>query len=89
MYDTANIICHIFQYKLTKISDIYVSTTGYLLQKVNIFCCRINSQHSMLAHNDLNNISIEPYKHEILTTFMLEYGVNINRSFNLITDIQC
>ena len=43
----------------------------------------------MLAHNDLNNISIEPYKHEILTTFMLEYGVNINRSFNLITDIQC
>ena len=35
-----------------KISDIYVSIDGYLLDDVNIDWFRENSQHYMLAHPD-------------------------------------
>ena len=58
-----------------QISDIYVSITGSLLPQINIRLCRKNSQHSMLAHTDFNDILIENYEQEIFLTFILEDGV--------------
>ena len=40
-----------------KISDIYVSITGYITQDINIDWCRENSQNYMLALPVLNDIS--------------------------------
>ena len=41
-----------------KIYNIYVSTNWYLIQEINIFWCRKNSQHSMLALPVFNDISM-------------------------------
>ena len=57
-----------------KIDDIYVSTTWYLFQQINIQMRRNNTQHSMLALFNINNIAIDNYKQEIFRTFMLADG---------------
>ena len=79
---------------MIKISDIYVSTTGSLLQLINIHLCMENSQHPMLYSNYFNNISIYNYKREIFPPFMLGYGMYVTCSLNwvyvkLITNIKC
>ena len=56
---------------MMNVTKIYVITTASLLQQINIRRYRKNIQHSMLAHTDLNNVSIDNYKQEIFTTFML------------------
>ena len=57
-----------------KIDDIYVSTTWYLFKQINIQMRRNNTQHSMLALFNINNIAIDNYKQEIFRTFMLADG---------------
>ena len=47
---------------MIKIADIYLNTSGSLLQLVNFRRCRNNSQQYMLANPDFNNISIENHK---------------------------
>ena len=64
------------------VSDVYVSTTGYLLHVIYIRLCRGNSQHSMSVHPDFNNISIDNYKQEILPTFILELHVYVTHLLN-------
>ena len=45
------------------VADISISTTGSLLLKLTyINRYRNNTQHSMLANSDYNNISIDKYK---------------------------
>ena len=65
---------------MIKIDDIYARTTGYLIQHIHVHWCMQNSQHSMFAHPDFNNILIDNYNREILLTFMLADGVYITRS---------
>ena len=65
-----------------KISNIYVSITGYLLKVIDTNWCRKNSQHYMLAYTDFNHNSIDTHKQVIFPTFMLEDGVYITRSLN-------
>ena len=43
-----------------KISDIYVSTTGYLLQEINIYWYKKNIQHYMLDHNFSTTFKFTP-----------------------------
>ena len=76
------------------ISNIYVINTGSLLHMINISWCSKNSQHYMLPHPNVDKISINNYKQEILPTFMLENCVYVTRSLNwvyveLISNIQC
>ena len=76
------------------VADIYGSTTGFLLTQINIHRGRENSQHYMFAYPCSNNITIDSYKQEMFTTFMLEDCVYITRSLNLtnvkvISNIQC
>ena len=98
MNDIANIICQIFQYYIQQQRDqnfrYLFSTTGSLLQQINISLCRENSQNYMLAHTDFNKISIDNYKQESLPIFMLEDCVYVTCSLNplyveVIANIQC
>ena len=73
-----------FNINMIKISDIYVSTNWYILYKLNICWCRENSEHSMSANTDFNNISVENPKWKILPTFMLADGVYVAYSLNLV-----
>ena len=78
----------------TNVAKIYVSTNVSLLPQINIHRRRKNSQHYMLAHPDLNDISIDTHKQEIFTIFMVEDYVYITCSLDLvkvevITNIQC
>ena len=50
------------QQNMIKSANIYVITTGYLLNTIIFYHWMKNIQHSMLNHPDLNNISIEIYK---------------------------
>ena len=75
---------HLFKNNMIKISDIYVSTTGSILQLINFHWCRKNSQNSMLANPDFNNISIENYEQEILQTFMSEFCLFVTCSLNIV-----
>ena len=50
------------------VANIYDSTTGSLLQTIEIHLCKENIQHSMSANPYFNNISIDNYKQEILPT---------------------
>ena len=59
------------------VSDIYVSTTGYLLQIIYISRRIKNSQHFMPDNPDFSNISIENYKHEELQTVMFKLHVYV------------
>ena len=49
----------LFDNNMIEISDIYVSTNWYLLQQISMNRNMKNSQHSMLAHPDFNNILID------------------------------
>ena len=53
----SDMICQLFQYYMQRqhyqISNIYVSTDGYLLQLINICQCSKNIQHYILDHTDL------------------------------------
>ena len=75
---------NLFNNKRIKISDIYVNTTGFLLQLINFRRCRKNSQHSMLANPDFNNISIDDYKQYILPKFMFELCVFVTSSLTIL-----
>ena len=55
---------------------------GRCIQLINIFRCRVNNQHSMLANHYYNNASIKNYKSEILPTFMLELCAFVTSLFN-------
>ena len=52
----SDMICQLFQYYMQRqhyqISNIYVSTDGYLLQLINIRQCSKNIQHYILDHTD-------------------------------------
>ena len=61
--------------------DIYVSTTGYLLQIIYSSVQR-NYPTFMLANPDYNNISIENYKWETFLTFMLALRVYVTCLLN-------
>ena len=79
---------------MIKISEICVGITGYLLHHISIHPFSKNIKHSMLAHPNFNNISIENYKREQFPTFVLSDGEYITRSLNLlkvelIANIQC
>ena len=74
----------LFTNNMIKISNIYVSNTEYLIQQINMFWCRKNRQHYMLAHPDSNNISIDSYEWERLPTTMLADFVYVTRLLNLI-----
>ena len=67
----------LFNNNMIKISGIYVGTTGYILQMINISWCRGNSQHSMSDNTYFNHISMEKYKQEILPKFMLAIFIGI------------
>ena len=69
---------------MIKIYDIYVRTTGFLLQPIDFFRCKKHSQHSMLANPDFKNILIHYLKQEILQTFMLAFCLYITSSFTII-----
>ena len=84
----------IFKHNMIKIANIYVRTTGYILQMIYICWCMENSQHYMLSNPDFNNIPIDHYKWEIFTTFMLSCGIYVTRSLNwlyveVIANIWC
>ena len=69
---------------MINIAEIYVRTTVSLLQQIHICCYRENIKYYMLAHPDFNNISIDTYKQEILSTFLLANGVYITCSLNQV-----
>ena len=76
------------------VSDIYIITTGFLPPQINIHQGRENIQNYMFDFTDYNNISMDSYKQEMFTTFMLEDCVFITCSLNLanvevISNIQC
>ena len=48
----------IFNNNMIKIANIYVSTTGYLLQQINMSWCRKNSQHYISDHTNLKKIQL-------------------------------
>ena len=54
------------------VTDSYVSTSGSLLQMIYFSRYMESIQHYTLDNPFYNQISIENYKQEILTTFMLE-----------------
>ena len=66
------------------VADIYVRTTGYLLPIIHFLQCRKNSQHSMSANTDFNNISMDKYKQEIFPTFVLALQLYVIPSFTLL-----
>ena len=85
MEDIAIIICQIIKFLhniMIKIADIYVSIAWYILHWNNIYQCRKNSQHSMLSHPGLLDISIYTCLQEGLLTFMLEDGGYITCTLN-------
>ena len=65
-----------------KNSNIYVSTTGSLLQQINISWCRKSNQNYMLTHPDFRKNSIDDYKKANLRTFMLVDCIYATRSLN-------
>ena len=52
---------YFIQQSIIKYSNIYVSITVYLLWLICISWGRGNSQHSMLANTEYNNISVDNY----------------------------
>ena len=74
----------IFNINMITISDIYVRTTVYLLQVIYIRWCRGNIQFSMSANSDFKNISMDNYKQELLTQFMLSLCVFVTSSLNIL-----
>ena len=57
-----------FNNNMKKISNISVSSTGYILQVIIIHICRKSRYHFMLEHPDFNNTD----KQNRLPTFVLE-----------------
>ena len=71
-----------------------MTITVSLLQLIYFSTARENIQHSMLDNPDYNNISIENYKWEIFTTFILELHVYVTSFLiivyqEVIVNIQC
>ena len=58
-------------------NNIYIRTTGSLIQLINLCWCSKNNQYYMLAISDYSNSSIDNYKREIFKTFMLGFCVFI------------
>ena len=73
-----------FYQNMIKISNIYVSITVSLFNYIYIYICWgiKHIQHSMLAHPEYNNISINNYYQVILQTFMLAEWLFIACSLN-------
>ena len=85
----ANNICMFFHYSIKQYHDndfdeINAHISGYLFQGIMIHWWRINSQHFFVSPSFSHEISIDIYKQEILPTFMLEDGVYITISLNII-----
>ena len=74
----------LFNNNMMKISYIYISIVGYLLQVINIRQCREHISPSMLDHPDFNYIPIDTYVWEMYSTFMLSYGVYITHPLNWV-----
>ena len=66
------------------VSDIYVSTTGFILQLIYICQGGKNSQHYMLDNPDYNNISNGSYNLYRFPTFMLAFHGYVTRSSVLV-----
>ena len=84
IYPTLYVIFYniLFNNNMIKISNIYVSINGSILQQINISWSRGNSQHLMLAHLDFNKSSFDIYKQEIFPTCMLSDCVHVSLSLN-------
>ena len=63
---------------IIKIFDIYVSIDGYCSRLIFIHAGKI--PHHMLAHLDLNDISINTYRPKQLPTYMVADGEYITHS---------
>ena len=74
----------LFNKVMMKISNIYVSITGYLFQYINIYRQSKNSQDFMLAHPVFHKISIDTFKKEIFWTFIFSDGAYTTSLLNSV-----
>ena len=69
---------------MIKMAVIYFSITGYLLQQLNIQCCRKISHRSIFSCTDVNDISIHTKKVEVVQSFMISDDVYMTHPLNIL-----
>ena len=76
-------ICQQLHYSIQTYHD-KTSNIDVRILKINIFRQRKNSQMFMLDLPEFSGISIYTYQHEILSRFMLSYGIYITFLLNRV-----